>query len=190
MSAIDHTAYFALALALAKRPHPQPQPAAVVAVGAGDADLLLLALAFARRLEQTKHRLRHVGIADEDPLHRAHVRRGRSPRERKIGRIEIDDMTARVGDREAVMGMIGDAARHRIVGAAIGETNDAGSESEQAEQPDRRQQRQQAEDIGLRLGAADGHQGERCRDNAAGHQQHQDDAAAAPHRFMRGHRLP
>ena len=103
------------------------------AVGAGNADFLLLALAFARGLEQTEHRLRHVGVTDEDPFHRAHVRRGRSSRERKIGRVEIDDMTTRVGDREAVMGMIGDPAGHRVVGAAIGETNDAGSEGEQAE---------------------------------------------------------
>ena len=62
---------FRLALALAERPDPHPQPAAMAAVGAGDADLFLLPLALARRLEQAKHRFRHIGIADEDPLHRA-----------------------------------------------------------------------------------------------------------------------
>ncbi len=102
---------FGLALALAERPHPHPQPAAMGAVGAGDADFFLLPLAFARRLEQAKHRLRHIGIADEDPLHRARVQRGRSTRERKIGRIGIDHVTAGVGDRQPVMGMIGDAAQ-------------------------------------------------------------------------------
>jgi hypothetical protein len=99
-------------------------------------------------------------------------------------------MTTRIGDREAVMGMIGDPARHGVVGASIRETDDAGCEREQTEQPDHRQQRQQAEDIGLRLGAADRHQRERRSDNAAGHQQHQDDAAAPPRRFMRAHRFP
>ena len=78
---------FRLALALAERPNPHPQPAAVAAVLAGDADFLLLPLAFARRLEQPKHRFRYVGIADEDPLHRADIVRGRRPREREIGRV-------------------------------------------------------------------------------------------------------
>ena len=79
MSAIDHTAYFASRLLCAERPDPHPQPAAMGAVGAGDADLFLLPLAFARRLEQAKYRLRHIGIADEHPLHRAHVLRGSQP---------------------------------------------------------------------------------------------------------------
>ena len=85
---------FRLALALAERANPHPQPAAVAAVGAGDADLFLLPLALARRLEQAEHRLRDVGIADEDPLDRAHVLRGRGPRQRQIGGVGIDDVAA------------------------------------------------------------------------------------------------
>ena len=46
-----------------------------------------------------------------------------------------------------------------------------------------------AEDIGLRLGAADGHQRDRHRDDAGGHQQHQHDAAAPPRRLVGGERL-
>ena len=98
-------------------------------------------------------------------------------------------MTAGVGDREAVIGEIGDAADDRIVGRAIGETNDSGRESEQVEQADHRQQRQQPENIGLRLRPADGRQRDRRRDDRAGHQQHQDDAAAPPRRLVGGHRL-
>ena len=64
-------------------------------------------------------------------------------------------MTAGVGDRQAVIGVIGDAAHDRVVGGAIGEANDSGGEGEQVEQPDHRQQRQQPENIGLRLRAAD-----------------------------------
>ena len=86
---------FRLALALAERPHPHPQPAAVRAVLAGDADLFLLPLAFARRLEQAEHRFRDIGIADEDPLHRAHVLRARGARQRQIGGVGIDHMAAR-----------------------------------------------------------------------------------------------
>ena len=134
---------FSLALALAERPNPHPQPAAVVAVGPGDADFLLLPLAFARRLEQAKHRLRHIGIADENPLHGTDVLRGRSPRQRQIGRVGIDHMAAGVGDRQSVIGMIGNAAHHRVVGGAVGKADDSGGIGEQVEQPDHRQQRQQ-----------------------------------------------
>ena len=159
------------------------------AVGTGDADLFLLPLAFARRLEQAKHRFGNVGIADENPLHRADVLRARGPREREIGRVGIDHVTPRVGDRQPVIGLVGDAALDGIVGGAVGEADDAGGESEQVEQPDHRQQRQQPEDIGLRLRPADGHQRDRHRDDAAGHQQHQHDRAAAPRRLVGGDRL-
>ncbi len=159
------------------------------AFGAGDADLFLLPLAFARRLEQAEHRFRHIGIADEDPLHRARLLRGRGTRERQIGRIGIDHVAAGIGDRQPVIGKVGDAALDGIVGSTIGETDDSCSVCEQAEQPDHCQERKQAKDIRLRLRAADGHEHDRDRDDAAGHQQHQNDAAAAPRRLMGGHRL-
>jgi len=178
-----------LALALAQRPDPHPQPAAVQAVAAGDADFLLLPLALARRLEQAKYRLRHIGIADEHPLHRADVERGRRSRERQVGGVGIDHMAAGIGDREAVIGVVGDQPHHRIVRRAIGEANDSGGEGEQVEQPDHGQERQQTQDIRLRLRPADGHQRDCRRDDAAGHQQHQDDAAAAPRRFVADDRL-
>ena len=98
-------------------------------------------------------------------------------------------MAAGIGDRETIIGMVGDPAHHGIVGGAVGEANDAGGEGEQAEQPDHRQQRQQPEDIGLGLGPADGHQRDRHRDDAEGNQQHQNDAAAAPRRLVAGERL-
>ena len=132
---------FRLALALAERPNPHPQPAAMRAIAAGDADFFLLPLAFARRLEQAKHRFRHIGITDEDPLHGARLPRGRSTREREIGGVGIDHVAAGVGDRQPVMGMIGDPPHDRVVGGTIGETNNSGGESEQVEQPDHRQQR-------------------------------------------------
>jgi hypothetical protein len=157
----------------------------VAALGASDPNLFLLPLALARRLEQPEHRLRDVGIANEDPLHRARVGRGGGPRQRQIGGIGIDHMAAGIRHRQPVIGVIGDPAHHRIVGGAIGETDDAGGKGEQVEQPDHRQQRQQPEDIGLGLGAADGHQRDRHRDDGKGHQQHQNDAAVAP-RGLRG----
>ena len=149
---------FRLALGLAERTHPHPEPAALRAVVAGDADLFLLPLALARRLQQAEHRLRDIGIADEDALDRAHVLRAGRARQREIGGVGIDHVAPGIGDGEPVMGMVGDAAHHGIIGLAIGETDDAGGEGEQIEQPDHRQQRQHAEDIGLRLGAADRHQ--------------------------------
>ncbi|OIQ67548.1 hypothetical protein GALL_508710 [mine drainage metagenome] len=161
----------------------------MAAVLARDADLFLLPLALARRLEEPEHRFRYVGIADEDPFHRADIVRARRPREREIGGVAIGHMTAGVGDREAVIGEIRDATDDRIVGRAIGETNDPGRESEQAEQADHRQQRQQPENIGLRLRPADHRERHRHGDDRASHQQHQDDAAAPPRWLGGGHRL-
>ena len=59
--------------------------------------------------------------------------------QRQIGAVEIDDMAARVGDGEAVEGVVGDAAHHGIVGLAVGEADDAGGKGEQIEQADHRQ---------------------------------------------------
>ena len=98
-------------------------------------------------------------------------------------------MTAGVGDHQPVIGQIGDAARDRVVGGTIGETDDSRGVCEQAEQPDHRQHRQQAEDVGLGLRTADGHQGDRRGDDSAGDQQHQNDAAAPPRRLVGGDRL-
>ena len=154
------------------------------AFAARDPDFLLLPLAFARGLEQAEHRFRHIGIADEDALDRPHVLRGRGPRQREIGGVGIDDMAPRIGHRQPVMGMIGDAAHHGVVGGAVGKADDAGGKGEQVEQADHGEQRQHAENIGLGLGAADGHQRHRDRDDAGGHQQHQHDATAAPRRLV------
>src|SRR6476646_330324 len=118
---------------------------------AGNADFFLLPLAFARRLEQTEHRLGNIRVANEYPLDRARLERARSPREREIGRIGIDHMSPRIRDREAVKSMIGDAAPDRIVGGAIGKPDDTGGEGEQVEQTNHREQRKQPEDIWLSL---------------------------------------
>ena len=176
---------FRLALGLAERTHPHPQPAAMRAFGAGDADLLLLAFSFARGLEQAEHRLRHIGVADEDPLHRTGILRRRSPCQRQIGGVAVDHMAAGIGDRQAIEGVIGDRAHDRIVRNAVGEADDAGGKGEQVEQPDHRQQRQQAQDIRLRLRPAERHERHRRGDDGARDQQHQHDAAAAPRRLMR-----
>ncbi len=93
-------------------------------------------------------------------------------------------MALRVGHGQTVMGVIGDAAHHGVVGGAVGETDDTGGKGEQVEQADHGEQRQHAEDIGLGLGAADGHQRHRHRHDAGGHQQHQHDATAPPRRFV------
>ena len=179
---------FRLALGSAERAYPHPQPAAVGAIGAGDADFFLLAFSFARRFQQAEHRLRHIGVADEHPLDRAGILRRRRPRQRQIGGVAVDHVAAGIGDREAVEGVIGNRAHDRIVRDAVGETDDAGRKREQVEQPDHRQQRQQAQDIRLRLRPAERHERHRGGDDGARDQQHQHDAAAAPRRLMRGHR--
>ena len=174
---------FRLALAGAERADPHPQPAAMGAVGPCDPHFLLLPLAFARGLEQAEHGFRHIGVADEDALDRAHLLGGRSPRQRQIGGVGIDHVAAGIGDREPVIGVVGDAGHDGIVGGAVGKADNARGKGEQVEQADHGEQRQHAEDIGLGLGAADGHQHDRDCDDAGGHQQHQHDAAATPRRL-------
>ena len=45
-------------------------------------------------------------------------------------------MAAGIGHRQPVIGVVGDPADHRIVGGAVGETDDAGGKGEQIEQAD------------------------------------------------------
>ena len=89
------------------------------AVMPGDADLLLLPLSFPRGFQQAEHRLRDVGIADKHALHRPHVLRAGRPRDREIGGVGIDHVAVRIGDREPVMGMVGDAAHDGVIGGAV-----------------------------------------------------------------------
>ena len=84
-----------LALAVAERPHPHAQPASGFAAHAVDAHFLLQPAALARRLEQTEHRLRHAGIADEHPLDRPHVVGAGGLDQLEIGGIGVDDAAGR-----------------------------------------------------------------------------------------------
>ncbi|MBA7480165.1 hypothetical protein ES707_15612 [subsurface metagenome] len=179
---------FRHALDAAERPHAHAQPAALPAIASCNAHLFLLALAFARGLEQAEHGLGDIGIADEDAFDRADVLPAGCAGQRKIRRVGIDHMTARIGDREAIIGKVGDAANDRVVGIAVGETDDPGGKGEQVEQPDHRQHRQHAEDIGLSVDTAERHQGHGNPHQGGSHQQHQNDAAAA-RRLMDGNRL-
>ena len=111
---------------------------------ARDADFFLLALAFARRFQQAEHRLRHIGIADEDALDRANILR-RSPRRSAPDR--------RHWNRRHGRGRRSPRGRHRrwsamrlidrIVGRAVGKAHDAGGKGEQRKQADHRQHGQQ-----------------------------------------------
>jgi len=99
-------------------------------------------------------------------------------------------MAARIGDREPVEGVIGDPRHHRIVGGTIDEANDPGGKRKQIEQPEHREQREQAKNIGLRLRTPDRHQRDRDRDQPARDQKHEQDAARAPRRLVCGHKVP
>ena len=98
-------------------------------------------------------------------------------------------MPARIGHRQAVIGMIGDPAHHGIIRRAVGEADDAGGKGEQAEQPDHGEDGEHAEDIGLGMGPAERHQRHGDADKAGRHQQHQNDTAAAPRRLVDGDRV-
>jgi len=96
-------------------------------------------------------------------------------------------VTAGIGNRQAIEGVVGDMRGNGIIGGTVGEANHAGGKRKQVEQPDHGQNRQQPQYIGLCLRASDGHQRDRHRNQHPGHQQHQHNAAAASHRFGRAH---
>jgi hypothetical protein len=144
----------------------------------------LLALALAGGLEQPEHGFGDIWIADEDALDGPRLLHRGGTGQREIGGIGIDHMAVGVGDGDAVEGAVGDGAHDRIFGCAIGEADDAGRESEQHEQADHGQQCQQRQNVGLRLGAAEGHEGDGTADDHRCNQQDKDDAATAAHGLL------
>src|SRR5258708_12396526 len=54
----------------------------------------------ARRLQQAEHRLRDIGVADENALHRAHILPAARTREREVSSVEVDHMAPGIGDRD------------------------------------------------------------------------------------------
>ena len=169
----------ALAPALGERPHPQPQPARRPAMHPGDAHLLLQALAFTRRLEEPVDRFGRVGVADEHALDRAHVPRIRGADQIEIGGIGVDDAAAAIGDGNAVERIVDQRLDQRAAGVRRRQPQDAAGEREQREYADRRQHREEDEDVRLGAATAEHHDRGRGGDQHGGDDEHQDDAAAA-----------
>ena len=110
------------------------------------------------------------------------------PRQCEVGRIGINDMAALIGDDDAIKGAVGHFTDDWVVGRPIGKLHDPGGERECHEQPDHGQQREQAEDIGLGLDAAEQHEADRSSDHGERDEKHQRRAAAAAGRSRRlGH---
>ena len=167
------------AAAAAQRPHPQPQPVHRPALQAGDAHLLLGDAAFARRLEHAVHRFRHVRIADEDALDRAHVAGAIGVGQGEIGGVGIDHAAAPVGDEEPVHRLVGDRLEQRIVGLLAGDAQDAGRQRKQREHADGGEEGEQNQDVGRGIAAADHEQPDRGANQRNRDDQHHADAAAA-----------
>jgi hypothetical protein len=171
-----------LALALAERAHADAQPAPGLALVGADPHLLLAAAAFARRLEQAIDRLRHAGIADEDPLDRAHVVGIGRLHQVEIGGIGIDHAPAGVGDHDALVGVVDHGLEQRAGGLPVRGAQDPRGKREQQEHPDHGQHGQQRQDVGLGIGAADEQQACRRAHEQQRNEQHETDAAAAADR--------
>ena len=143
MSAIDHTAYFASRLlwpsGRTRIRSQRPCAPSVPAMRTSSCCRLPSRAALSRR--NTASETSGLPMKTRSTGRTSCARRG--ARQRQIGGVGIDHMAAGIGDREPVIGVIGDAAHDRIVGGAVGEADDAGGKGEQVEQPDHRQQRQQ-----------------------------------------------
>ena len=175
-----HSVSLGAAARVAQRPHAKPQPVHRLALEAGDPHLLLGAAAFARRLEQAIDRLRHVGIADEHPLDRPHVIRIAGIGQIEIGGIGIDHPAARIGDQEAVEGLVDHRLQHRArAGFSAGHTQDAGRQRKQRKHPGHGEEGQQRQDIRPGVAAADQQQADGGADERNRDQHNHADAAAA-----------
>ena len=168
-----------LAAAIAERADLEAQPARRPAADAGDPYHFLGARAFAGRLEQPVDRLGGVGVADEHALDRPHVVQVRRLDQVEIGGIGIDHAAVRVGDDDAIEGAVDHRLDQRADGAGRGQPQDAAGEREQREHADGGKHREEGQDIGLGIAAAEHDDGGCGGDQHAGDQQHQHDAAAA-----------
>ena len=163
----------------AERADLESQPARGTAAQAGDAHLFLEALAFARRLEQPVDRFRGVGVADEGALHRPHIVGVGRIDEIEIGRIGIDDVAVVIGDDSAFGGAVDDRLDQRIGRRRAGEAQQPAGKGEQRKHPDGGECRQEGENIRLGVIGADESDGRRRTDQERGHQQNENDTAAA-----------
>ena len=142
-------------LAQAERTHVQAQPARAMRRRAGHAHLLLQATALARRLEQPVDRLGDVGIADEDPLDRAHVVGVGRPDQVEIGGVGVEHAARLVGDHDAVGRPVDYRLEQRVTLAAARQMQDTGGKPEQRGHADGAEQRQQRQDIGAAVARFD-----------------------------------
>jgi hypothetical protein len=168
-----------LAPAVAEPPHPQAQPARRLPAQAGHAHFLLQAAPLARRLGEPVYRLRHVRVADEHPLHRAHVVRVHRIDQMQVGGIGVHH-PGLIGHHQPVIGSVGDRLDQRVDFLAARHAQDAGRDGEQREHADHRQDGKQPENVRLGAAAAEKQECQRRAHQGDGHQQHHADRAAAP----------
>ena len=164
----------------AERTHAHPQPSPGDPVRGADAHLFLLPLALPRGFQQAEDHLGNLGIADEHPLDRPCLLQPLRAGQREVGGVAIDDAAALIDGDDAFGRAVADAARHGIVGAAVGKADHAGGERKRCEQADHGQKRQQTEDVGLRLRPAEPHEADRRGHHRGSDRQHQRHAPAPP----------
>ena len=164
---------------LAERAHPQPQPARGLPARAGHPHFLLQAPPLLGRLAQAIDRLRDVGVADEDPLDRAHLLKPDGIGKHPVGGIGEQRPPGAVGDDDAVMGIVEDALEHRVAGLPGRDPQHTGGEGEHRKHPDHSQQSKKDHHVGSGLVAADHHETRGGDDQEDRNQQDQRDAAAA-----------
>jgi hypothetical protein len=97
----------------------------------------------------------------------------------KIGGIGIDHAAVGIGDDDAVEGAVDHGFDQRADGARRWQPQDAAGEREQGEYAHGGKHREKRQDVGLGIAAAEDDNGGCGRDQHAGDQQHQHDAAAA-----------
>ena len=144
-----------------------------------DTHFLLQAPPLAGRLQQPVDRFRYIGIADENPLDRPHLRGVGRPDQVHIGLVGIDHAAAAVGDQHAIEGAVDQSLDQGIAGILPGKAQNSGGERKQREHPDGAEDREQDQDIKRGIAAADLQKPDRGPYQHHRNQQHQPDRSAA-----------
>ena len=127
------------------------QPAATHPGGTGDAYLLLQPASLSRGLEQAVNRLRHVRIADKDPLDRPDIVYTGCTDEIEVGGVGIKHPPGMIGHQDAVERAVHHSLEQRVAMIPAGKFHDSGGCCEKCEYADCSEHRQQNKDVGLNI---------------------------------------
>jgi hypothetical protein len=159
-----------------------PAPNGRTRTGRGrNAHLLLQSPALTRSLDQPIDRFRHIRVANEHALDRAHIAVVGSADEVEIGGVRIEQAAALVGDQYPVAVVIGHSFQQRVPAVAAGQTQNTRRRQEERNDADRGEKREQRKDVEAGVVGWDIDEACGSPDQQDGDEQHEPNRAGARH---------